>query len=272
MRTFLVALAVSLLAASLALADTATIKQDQGGVSISICGSPKKKPAASAEAATAPQAPEAAPGQAAIPGELPPGMEKMLNPEQLARAKVIAEVMIDYSSKSHYSEFSETRCKQMSEAVWFRLTKRGVPARIAGGNVHTQCTRGGFANYMSLADHAWVVAALSPGYWIALETTSGAIVSQKENPLYYTSAIYFDRPEDMYRFDGLRRTFVETHNKVAAMRDKWNEDAKGKRFTKGSELYQELQRRAQEIDKLDQENADRLRTLERIFMNGIFLH
>ncbi|WP_461209791.1 hypothetical protein [Desulfocurvus sp. DL9XJH121] len=260
-------LALALLVfAGAALADTAVIRQDDTGVCISISGS-RKEPAPQA-------APEAqAPARAGEPaGEMPPGMDKLLSPEQQERARIIAAVLQDYSSKNHYSEFTETQCKQMSEAVWFRLTSRGIPARIAGGNVETQCVRGGFINYLSLANHAWVMAALSPGLWMALETTSGALVTQRDNPLYYTSAIYFDRPDDMYRFDGLRREFVQTRDKAAAMRHKLNADFDGKRFRKGSELDLEYRRRAQEINDLQEKNAQRLKTLERIFQDGIFLH
>ena len=35
------------------------------------------------------------------------------------------------------------------------------------------------------ADHAWVLADVSQGKWLALETTAGRVVLLQENPRYY---------------------------------------------------------------------------------------
>ena len=181
MRTIATAVLVVCLCASWAAAETATIENTDKGVSISISGPKRRAPAKVEPAGEAQGA-----GQAeAVKKEIfPAKLYEKLSPAQKERADAIIEILKKYSSRNTYSELSETQCKQMSEAIWFRLAGKGIPARLAAGRVDAQVTTA-VDIFVRKANHAWVMAELSPGEWVALETTNGTVVPKDVNQLYY---------------------------------------------------------------------------------------
>lgn len=63
--------------------------------------------------------------------------------------------------------------------VWNMVRTKGFPARIQVGNISRDITS------LTEANHAWVLADVSQGKWLALETTAGRVVLLQENPRYY---------------------------------------------------------------------------------------
>lgn len=178
---------------------------------------------------------------------------------------VIRNVLADYSSKNHYSEFSEVKCKQMSEAVWYRLRAQGITVRLAGGNVEKQVMGQGFATYTNQANHAWVMAKVTDTDWLALEATNGSIVTPKDNPLYYSSAIFFRTPKEVFRFDELRKQAADLSKQVHDQVNAWNTQYAGRSYTVGSALEQRAQADKADLDKAKQELQTLLDRLENIF-------
>jgi CheY-like chemotaxis protein len=84
-------------------------------------------------------------------------------------------------------------CIDMAKDVWNMIKTRGINAVIVIGNVKTTIST------MSDVNHAWVIAEVGPMQWLAVETTSGYVVTREENPLYYTG-MQFETPVDMREY------------------------------------------------------------------------
>lgn len=269
MRIVAIAVLAVCLGASWAAAETATIEQTDKGVSISISGPKRRAPArvepAGADAARGAEAAEA--GKKEI---FPAKLYEKLSPAQRERADAIIEILKKYSSRNTYSELSETQCKQMSEAIWFRLAGQGIPARLAAGRVDAQVTTA-VDIFVRKANHAWVMAELSAGEWVALETTNGTVVSKDMNQLYYVGGVYFQRPEDVYRFDGARRKLRQYAKQYDADKARYDREAKGRTFTVGSKKHKEMVRRREELEALRKKMEEQYDTLEGMIRRGVTL-
>lgn len=218
---------VSLVAGGLAcpaLGDDVIIEKGDGPVKITIHNTKPKVPS------SALTAPEKAPQSV--------GTANAVSPDQQTTIKIIEEVLAEYSANNKYSELTETQCKQMSEAIWYRLRVKGIDVRLAAGNVERKITGLGFRYYAALANHAWVMAKTPEKGWLALECTAGRIVERKENNLYYTGGVFFATPEAVYRFDGLRRNIIDSGRRYETLVEKWNATYADKRIKPGSELAQ----------------------------------
>ncbi len=88
----------------------------------------------------------------------------------------------------------------MATDVWDMLKAQGINARIKIGNVKVE------AENITAADHAWVLAEVSPAKYLALETTGGYAVWGEDNPLYY-KGWSFDNPKEYKRFVELRQEY-----------------------------------------------------------------
>ncbi|MBU1003435.1 MAG: hypothetical protein KKE73_13055 [Proteobacteria bacterium] len=184
-----------------------------------------------------------------------------------ATMELIQEVLAEYSSKNKYSKLTQTQCKQMSEAIWYRLRVKGLDVRLAGGNVERKITGLGFEHYANLANHAWVMAKTPERGWLALECTSGGIISREENELYYTSAVFFRTPEEVYRFDGRRRDAHNAYVKLNKLVEQWNTTYAGKRLQVKSELYNQRQAHQESMTRAKEDYIDIVDRLERLY-NG----
>lgn len=261
MRVLLLVALMVVVVASQVFADSATIEKGEKGVSISISGSRKKQPAPPVPAKVAARKAEV----------FPDGMYERFSAEEKGRADVIRDVMAEYAAKNHYSKLSETQCKQMSEAIWFRLTSKGVPARLATGNVQLPSTGAGLNGYLATANHAWVMAEVSDGKWLALEATNGTVINKRKSPFHYTSAVFFDRPENVYRFDGLRRQWQEDRRKLLKLTKEWNLWATGVRTGTVSEQKQARDRLSADISAVRKRIDERYATLQSMYKRGMAL-
>jgi len=99
---------------------------------------------------------------------------------------IIRGIVEEYHATHTYSLVDEYVCAQMAQDVWDMVETRGINAVIEVGNITQKVPA------ISGADHAWVLADVSPpDGWIAMETTGGYLVCNDSsicalyNPLYY---------------------------------------------------------------------------------------
>ncbi len=108
------------------------------------------------------------------------------------------ENIVRHYHETHiYSLYDFFVCSDMALDVWDMVKAQGINAVIQIGNVETA------AKDITEANHAWVLAEVSPGSYLALETTSGYAVWSKDNPLYY-KGWSFDNPKEYKRFEELK--------------------------------------------------------------------
>ena len=109
-----------------------------------------------------------------------------------------AENIVKWYHETHiYTKYDFFVCSDMALDVWNMLKAQRIDALIQIGNVETG------AENITEADHAWVLAELSPGQYLALETTAGSLVWREDNPLYY-QGWSFDNPREYKRFVELK--------------------------------------------------------------------
>jgi CheY-like chemotaxis protein len=107
--------------------------------------------------------------------------------------RVVKEIALGYHDTHTYlgTQTGQPRdmyvCIDMAKDVWNMVKTRGINAVIVVGNVTANVTR------IPDVDHAWVLAEVGPLEWLAIETTGGFVVTDEENPRYYTG-MKFDSP------------------------------------------------------------------------------
>jgi hypothetical protein len=106
------------------------------------------------------------------------------------RIAILSQIVSDYCRSHTYSPQDSFVCGDMACDVWNMVKTKGIPAKIQVGNVQSDI------NSLSAANHAWVLAEVSPGKWIALEATAGRLVFTDENPRYYRGWS-FDNPRQL---------------------------------------------------------------------------
>jgi len=115
-------------------------------------------------------------------------------------AETAENIVKRYHETHIYSKHDFFVCSDMALDVWNMLKAQGIDALIQIGNVKT------VAEKITDVDHAWVLAEISPGNYLALETTGGYVVSGNDNPLYY-KGWSFDNPREYKRFVELKQEY-----------------------------------------------------------------
>ncbi len=120
-----------------------------------------------------------------------------------------AENIVKHYHETHiYSKYDFFVCSDMALDVWDMLKAQGINALIQIGNVETG------TDNVSEANHAWVLAEVSQGEYLALETTGGYAVW--DNSLYY-KGWSFDNPKEYKRFVELRYEYDTRANLIKQM-------------------------------------------------------
>jgi len=121
--------------------------------------------------------------------------------------------IIEYYHDTHaYSKADLFVCSDMASEVWSMLKAQGINARIVVGSKDTPI------NDIILSDHAWLLAEVDGGQYLALETTGGYVVYEEDNPLYY-KGWYFGSPAEMKSYNELVKEYnvrVEIINQIIA--------------------------------------------------------
>ncbi|MFC1914038.1 hypothetical protein ACFLXF_02055 [Chloroflexota bacterium] len=131
-----------------------------------------------------------------------------------------AEKIVKYYHETHvYSTYDLFVCSDMASEVWNMLKAQGINAIIVVGDIDMTVSD------IILCDHAWVLAEVAPGEYLALEATGGYVVPESKNPLYYRGW-FFDSPSGLKSHNELVREYnvrVEIRNNI---NDEANEVAK----------------------------------------------
>jgi outer membrane murein-binding lipoprotein Lpp len=124
-----------------------------------------------------------------------------------------ARNIVRYYHETHvYSTYDYYVCSDMASDVWNMLKAQGIGAIIVVGD--TEKAIGDIVQ----SNHAWVLAEVAPGQYLALATTGGFVVPKNENALYY-QGWSFDTPKELKRYNELIREYnirVCIHNEIAA--------------------------------------------------------
>lgn len=102
-------------------------------------------------------------------------------------------------------------CGDMACDVWNMVVTKGMAARIVAGNVDAEMRT------LAEVNHAWVLAGVAPGKWLALETTGGYVVGRNENARYYHGYL-FANPKEFKDYYTLVQELQE-----ALAKERWTE-------------------------------------------------
>jgi outer membrane murein-binding lipoprotein Lpp len=114
----------------------------------------------------------------------------------LSTTELVKKITQNYSS-THYYEVNIYDCNNMASDLWDMLKDLGINAKIVIGNIESPIT-----NILD-STHAWVLAEVSPGQYLALDATDGRSVTRTENSYYYRGWT-FDNPASLKMNDDLK--------------------------------------------------------------------
>jgi len=149
--------------------------------------------------------------------------------------RLCEQIAAEYASGHTYSKDDVYDCDNMAQDVWNMLKAKGINARIAVGNFEsaedgritnkTAAQKSPDAGHLGEIEvpsrtygnmnvsnskaidsfnHAWVLAEVSPGSWLAIECTGGYVVYSDENEKYY-QGLTFGNPKNYRSFLSLYR-------------------------------------------------------------------
>jgi hypothetical protein len=110
--------------------------------------------------------------------------------------KTVKGIVEEYHKTHTYTLTGMYVCAQMAQDVWDMVETQKINAIIKVGNVTQNI------NKIQESTHAWVLAEVAPGEWIAMETTGGYLVCDDpsicvvNNPRYYTGWT-FNTPKEL---------------------------------------------------------------------------
>jgi hypothetical protein len=173
-----------------------------------------------------------APGSNESPEKSPISQDRIQTDKNI---RLCEQIATEYSNSHTYSKDDVYDCDNMAQDVWNMLKAKGINARISVGNfesagdsrianvktVHKSPDSGNLGEievpsrtYGSMNvsnsstidgfNHAWVLAEVSPGSWLAIECTAGYIVYSDENEKYY-QGLTFSNPKNYRSFISLYR-------------------------------------------------------------------
>ncbi len=173
-----------------------------------------------------------------------------------------AEKIVKYYHETHvYSQYDFFVCSDMASEVWNMLKAQGINAVIVVGN------KDAAIGDILQSKHAWVLAEVAPGEYLALETTGGYVVPESENALYYRGWS-FDSPAKLKANNQLVREYnvrVGIINQIVAeaneVRDEHNQATNQPTADKLKAVYDKL------IELIEQQEAEMNNLLAEI--NGL---
>lgn len=230
-------------------------------------------PQAATPAATVAAQPAAAtpPVQATpvpVPVESVPIASLTNSPKQNApdKMQIIAQIAARYHRSHSYTQEEGFVCLDMAIDVWNQLKTNGIEAKIMGGNVKENITTWNYRQLVWEGNHAWVVARLSPTEKVAVETTAGVVIKPgMGNASAYFKGIEFDNPDQIKRFELLRKKAYEVCTESDRMIRDWNENVAGKQ-NKSEETVAQQSR----IEQRKQDCENTLQALKEFEPKAIF--
>jgi len=125
---------------------------------------------------------------------------------------LLVEIVSDYKSKNTYigkqtgAEEDIYVCGDMAMALWSQVTTRGFAAKIMIGDVKEEMRS------IFDANHAWVLADVGLGRYLALEATGGFVSYESEAPGYYFGHA-FAHPKELKDYMELLKQLREATRK-----------------------------------------------------------
>ncbi len=166
-----------------------------------------------------------------------------------------AEKIVKYYHETHvYSTWDLFICSDMAAEIWNMIKAQGINAVMVVGNKDTAISN------IIQSDHAWVLAEVAPGEYLALETTGGFAVPKSKNPLYY-QGWSFASPGELKSYNQLIREYntrVDIRNQIAEESNEvlvqYNQSTNQQTADKFKAVYDKLQelmtRQEAELDNL----------------------
>lgn len=191
---------------------------------------------------------------------------------QQARQSQTVATLLDIVAQYHKSHTYLTNevgdniyvCGDMACDVWDMVLAKGIHAKIVVGDIDEDITS------IAQANHAWVLAEVSEGEWMALEATAGYGIRRNQNRRYFYGC-RFSTAREYRDFEHLKRQFNETLAKGRAVEDNYNKlasaynnaDENGRTALKGPLQQQAaiLRERVSDLRQLKEE-LDKLRLTE----------
>jgi len=144
--------------------------------------------------------------------------------------QICGQIATEYYESHTYTDDDVYDCDNMAQDVWNMLKAKGINARIAVGDFKPGSVSGigdekpvnetsdsGNSGLINVYDcickdtgllnssmidnltHAWVLAEVSPGNWLAIECTGGYVVKSETDRKYY-SGLTFTNPKNYRSF------------------------------------------------------------------------
>lgn len=160
-------------------------------------------------------------------------------PDADKNIRLCEQIAAEYYDSHTYSKNDVYDCDNMAQDIWDMLKAKGINARIAVGyiesaedgritggiTVHEDSDSGslgqieipnptyGTTNLLDSGtidsfNHAWVLAEVYPGSWLAIECTAGYAVYMNENEKYY-QGLTFSNPRNYRNFLSLYSDWKE---------------------------------------------------------------
>jgi hypothetical protein len=135
--------------------------------------------------------------------------------------RIITEIVSEYHKNHTYSMKDLFVCVDMANDVWNMVQTKGIRAKVRIGN-------GGPAREIKSvleSNHAWVMAEVSPGTWLALEATGGQVVARDEANRRYYAGVYhdFSSPKQVKSYQTLGPAYNDAQVKRARAAEEYNQ-------------------------------------------------
>ena len=117
----------------------------------------------------------------------------------LTKAEIAEQIVVNYQA-SHLYEKDVYDCNNMASDVWNMLKAQGIDAVIVVGSVEFLITD------ILQSDHAWVLAEVAPGEFLALDATIGHAFTRETGSRYFRGWSFPD-PAVLKANDDLRTEY-----------------------------------------------------------------
>lgn len=159
--------------------------------------------------------------------------------------KIVSAIVSDYHKTHTYIGGDIFVCADMASDVWNMLQAKSINAKIQIGDVNSDIKS------ILESNHAWVMAEVLPGKWLALETTGGYVVFPDKNQRYYRGHA-FSNPKELKEYSELLHQLRAAELKDHQAREDYNELVgqynRADAYTQRG-LVSELNRRAGTVDQ-----------------------
>jgi len=103
----------------------------------------------------------------------------------LSNYTLIEKLVSDYAEEHKYYEHVYD-CDEQAADLWDQIMAKGINAKLVVGSIEKDVAS------LDDADHVWVIAEISPGEWLAADTTNGRVFLSKDVPRYYKGYVFDD--------------------------------------------------------------------------------